>query len=153
MPTAAMIADHDLVIGQPPDWDPKKQGHCGGLPVRFEQVDGIQYMRSAWEMTPTEAQMLLCGAKLVLSVSAPQHPVVQMGVDSLPADFRPQYFVRPFTSTDAKPMVRVETLWPGGDILRRIFVEQPVDEGGLSIAVGRAVEAVEELVRVNGWKA
>lgn len=153
MPIPAKIDGHNVVIGAPENWDESQHGHCGALFVRFERVDGLDFMRSAWEIPLTEAHMLLCGSKLVLGVSAPIHPVLHMMVDRLPPDFQPCYLVRPFTNTTGKSMVRVEALFAGGDRLRRIFCEQHIDEGGLSIATGRGIEAVEELARQNGWIA
>jgi hypothetical protein len=57
--------------GAPKDWDPKKDGDCGGLPIRF---DG-RGCRSAWKPTPEELAVLIDGGYIELYVAGWQPPV------------------------------------------------------------------------------
>lgn len=81
----AMIENHTDIIGAPPDWDRETHGGpCLGLPVRVEQNDGLRWLASAWRPSPDELAALNRGASVHLRVSAPQHPVVSMGVGPVP---------------------------------------------------------------------
>lgn len=136
-------------LGAPADWSEERHGHCGGLFIRRERIDGVHYMRSAWETEPNEAALLFAGARLTLGVAGQEHPVVQLGVGNLPPDFEPTVMARRFTHIDGRPCVRVEMLFPhaGG---RRGFCEQHVD-GTLADAVSTGVTRIEQLARREGW--
>ena len=138
-------------LGAPADWNEEQHGHCGALFVRREQIAGVAYMRSAWEVEASEAALMLAGAKLTLGVAGHCHPVVQLGVADLPADFEPVVHARRFTHADGRPCVRVEMLFPhaGG---RRGFIEVHVD-GTLADAVSHGISRVEQLARREGWLA
>lgn len=82
MPT--MIENVTRVIGAPQNWQEGEHGRCLGLPVRLEMRDGIAFMVSAWRPSPDELAALIDGATVHLAISAPQHPVVQMGVGPVP---------------------------------------------------------------------
>lgn len=135
-------------LGAPQDWNEAEHGHCGGLFVRRELIDGLPYMRSAWEVTPQEAGLLLAGARLTLGVSGHQHPVVQMGVAELPPDFEPVVYARRFTDPKGTAMVRVEMTFPPDG--RRGYSSVPV-LGRLCDAVAAGVEHIENMARKEGW--
>jgi hypothetical protein len=137
-------------LGAPADWSEETHGHCGALFVRREVIAGIAYMRSAWEAEAPEAQALLAGARLTLGIAGHCHPVVQLGIGDLPADFEPVMTARRFADLKTgRPKVRVEMLFPhaGG---RRGFVEVPVD-GELAAAVAAGVALIEQLAQHEGW--
>lgn len=147
---AARISGADpKPIAAPADWSEETHGHCGALFIRREQIAGIAYMRSAWEVEANEAHLLLAGARLTLGVQGVCHPVVQLGVGDLPADFEPVLTARRFNDLTGKPAVRVEMLFPhaGG---RRGFCEVHV-EGTLGDAVASGVTRIEALARREGW--
>jgi hypothetical protein len=136
-------------LGAPPDWNEAEHGHCGGLFIRRENLAGVHFMRSAWEVETGEAALMLAGAPLNLGVQGHAHPVVQLGVGSLPVDFEPVVTARRFNDLKGRPMVRVEMLFPyvGG---RRGFAEEHVD-GTLADAVSTAITRIEKLARDEGW--
>lgn len=136
-------------LGAPPDWNEKESGHCGGLFVRRENIAGVGYMRSAWEVEATEAAALFAGARLTLGVAGPGHPVVQLGVGDLPPDFEPTVMARRFNQIDGRPFVKVEMMFPHGGG-RRGFCEVHVD-GTLADAVSHGVTRIETLARREGW--
>lgn len=138
-------------LGAPADWNEDRDGHCGGLFVRRENLSGVPWMRSAWEVELPEALSLLAGASLHLGVQGREHPVVQLGAGHLPADFMPTGVFRRFATLDGKTAVRVEMLWPHGGG-RRGVVEVLV-ENSLGEAVGEAVEKLEQLAVTEGWVA
>ncbi len=63
--------------GAPKNWNPKRDGDCGALPIRVSQhADGtVAYCESAWEPTPRELEQLVAGGKVVLRVVGWQVPV------------------------------------------------------------------------------
>lgn len=138
-------------IGAPPDWDSEKHGHCGGLFIRPEQIDGIPYMRSAWEVEPTEALTFLAGAKFELGISGTRHPVVQLRAGDLPESFDPVVMARQFAHPTGAAMVRVEMMFPheGG---RRGWIEVEIT-GTLAGAIAEGIVKIEELARNHGWTA
>lgn len=138
-------------LGAPADWDEAKHGHCGGLFVRRETINGVPWMRSAWDCELPEALSLLAGANLQLGVQGNTHPVVNVGVGLLPADFMPTMVARRFVTLDGAAAVRVEMLFPHGGG-RRGFVEVLIDES-LGLAVGQGVAMLEQLAVKEGWTA
>src|SRR3546814_3324345 len=83
-------------IGAPPNWSEEENGHCTALFVRKEKIDGIDFMRSAWDTDSGESIKTLAGAAVILGVSANEHPVVHMGVADLPEVFEPVIQARTF---------------------------------------------------------
>lgn len=69
------------VLGAPPDWNEKRDGWCGGLPVKDQPTDtGVNQMISAWEPTPDELARLNAGAPVLLWVVGYAHPPVMLTV-------------------------------------------------------------------------
>jgi hypothetical protein len=123
-------------LNAPADWVEETHGHCQGLFVRREiAAGGLHLMRSAWA--------------LELGVAGQCHPVVQLSVGKLPAEFEPVVNARRWTTPDGHRMVRVEMIFPhaGGC---RAFSNQPVSES-FAVAVARGVQAVEEYARSVRW--
>lgn len=140
----------DTPLAAPDDWNEAESGHCGALFVRREQVDGVHYMRSAWDVEHSEAAFLYAGAKLTLGVAGLQHPVVQLGVSALPDDFEPVVHARRYTDTRARPCVRVDMLFPHGGG-QRAYSNVLVGEDGLAPAVALGIEQIETFARTHGW--
>lgn len=153
MPTPARIADHTQVLTPPDDWDEERNGHCGQLFIRHELQDGVNFMRSAWEMAPDEALMLLTGAKILLGISGTRHPVVNLQVAQLPADFETAYSARRYRGTDGGERVRVEGLHAHDGAAKRLYCERLIGQDGIAVAIAQAVDAIEELVDQNGWRS
>ena len=64
-------------LGAPKDWDPAKDGVCGGLPIRDEpHSPGVNRMVSAWLPTMEEIALMVAGAPIYLSVLGTPHPPV-----------------------------------------------------------------------------
>lgn len=141
----------DKPLGAPPDWNPERNGHCGGLFIRREQISGVPFMRSAWEVDSIEAAYLLAGASLTLAVQGTEHPVVSLGVTPLPADFEPVMFSRRYTAPDGRACLHVEMLFAdeGG---KRVYSNVLIGDGGLAPAMALAVEQIEQLAKSKGWK-
>lgn len=147
---AARISGADpKPIGAPKDWSEATHGHCGALFVRRENIAGVAYMRSAWEVEAHEAALLFAGARLTLGVAGQCHPVVQLGVGQLPPDFEPTVMARRFTHERGLPCVRVEMLFPHGGG-RSGHCEVEITDT-LADAVADGVTRIEALARREGW--
>jgi hypothetical protein len=70
-------------LGKPVDWDDEKNGSCGSLPIRDEQVRGANVMVSAWTPTPGELARLNAGAPIYLYVWGTSHPPVAVEVSNI----------------------------------------------------------------------
>lgn len=80
-----LIARTTRALGAPSDWDPKRDGRCGALPVRDEQHSpGVPRMVSAWFPDAGELAALQRGAPVYLTVIGPVHPAVSIGVGAAP---------------------------------------------------------------------
>jgi hypothetical protein len=149
MRPARIIGADPKPLGAPPDWSEETHGHCGALFIRREKINGVPYMRSAWDVEAIEAAQLLAGANVTLGIQGCAHPVVHLDIGDLPADFEPVMTARRFSDLTGRSMVRVEMLFPhaGG---RRSYSEVPVD-GALAEAVAIGIVRIEELARSRGW--
>lgn len=135
-PTRIAGAD-PLPLGAPPDWNEATDGPCSALFVRRENVAGVAFMRSAWEVDAAEAIYMLAGAKLTLGIAGQKHPVVALGIDPLPSDFEPVTMARRFTTPSGQAAVHVEMLFPYGGG-QRAYANVLVADGGLAAAIGLA---------------
>ncbi|MBS67228.1 MAG: hypothetical protein CMK98_02945 [Pseudomonas sp.] len=136
-------------LGAPPDWNERSDGHCSALFVRREQIGGVGYMRSAWEVEASEAAFLLAGAKLTLGIAGEQHPVVQLGVDALPPDFEPIVTARRYTDATGAACVYVEMLFPHEGGQRAYSKVQIAHTFADAVALG--VKQIEDYARAHGW--
>lgn len=149
----AKIARHTAALAPPPDWDPAENGHCGTLYVRGEQIDGVHFMRSAWDIEPHEAALMFAGAKLILGVAGSAHPVVHLAIESMPEDFEPFVTARRVFNLDGTPAARVEILYPNGGAPQRGFIEVQMEGRSFAVAVARGVNKIEKLAKQKGWIA
>lgn len=136
-------------LGAPRDWKEDEHGHCGALFIRREKVEGVDYMRSAWEIEPGEAACFAAGARLILGVQGHQHPVVHLAIGDLPPDFDPFIMARKFITPCGKTMARVEMTFPHGGG-RRAYSQVPVG-GSFAQAVAAGVSNCEDFARAQGW--
>jgi hypothetical protein len=139
----------DQPLGAPADWNEEKHGPIRGLFVRREHVNGINFMRSAWEADDCDVMRLYAGARLTLGVAGVAHPVVNLGTDDLPDDFEPVILARRYTEPNGDPAVRVDMLYPkdGGS---RIYACAKIDDRPLGLAVCEAVEQIEIFAKAHG---
>lgn len=135
-------------LGAPLNWSEQTDAHCGDLFIRPETIDGIMYMRSAWEMDAHEPLMMLAGAKLILGIAGNVHPVVNMGVDTLPQDFDPVVMARHFTTPTGEAAVRVEMLFAPS---HRATVSVMINGDTFPAAVAIGITSCEKLARSEGW--
>ncbi len=83
----AKIENHTAKFGAPSALTEPK---VGILYIREELVDGLRFMRSAWQPTPAELAAINAGAPIILGISTPNaHPVVHMTVGNIPSDDEP----------------------------------------------------------------
>jgi hypothetical protein len=74
-------------LGAPKNWDPVKDGICGGLPIRDEpHSPGVNQMVSAWLPTPEDIALIAAGAPIYLVVLGTSHPPVALTVGNPPAE-------------------------------------------------------------------
>ena len=146
------IANHTHAFSPPKDWDAETAGHCGTLFARAEVVDGVAYMRSAWETEHHEAGLFLAGAKMVLGIAGQGHPVVHIALAQLPEDFEPVLTARHIIGPSGQRAVRVEMTFAhdGG---RRAFSEILLAGCSFPAAVAKGAELILELADKEGWLA
>jgi hypothetical protein len=78
--TPKAIAGANANPGAPSDWDAKRDGTCGRLPIRAEFYDSfgqqhVKHCDSAWQPSPEELALLNAGGQVVLRVIGWQVPV------------------------------------------------------------------------------
>lgn len=78
-----LIDNCSEVLGAPKDW-PHEKAACLGLPVRYDEVDGIPCVVSAWKPTPFELAKLIAGAPVTLWVCGTTMPPVSLQVGEMP---------------------------------------------------------------------
>lgn len=139
-------------LGAPENWNEEDNGVVARLFVRHEKFGGGNLMRSAWEVDAIEAAQLLAGSRLTLGVGGNIHPVVQLSVSPLPADFEPVLISRILTAPEGFKYVFCEMLLPvveGGP--RRVHAKALVQKGGVPEAIRLATEQIEIFAIANGW--
>lgn len=67
-------------LGKPEGYDEALHGKCSSLPIRDEEINGLQMMTSEWKPTPEELRKIVAGGSIFLSVNGRIHPVVAMYV-------------------------------------------------------------------------
>lgn len=140
-------------FGAPANWNEAESGHCAALYVRAEVLDGVPFMRSAWESAPAEAIQMVAGGKLVIGISgdpaATAHPVVNMMIEPA-ADFEPTFTAAEQRKPDGQRVMRVEMLLAAG---HRVFAEGRLDGFTRGQAIAAAVDDIERLAREKSWIA
>ena len=70
-------------IGAPEGWDHEKQGLCHTIEVLDQDIDGVNYMTTAWLPTADELKKLLAGYPIILGISGTRYPVVYMAIGGI----------------------------------------------------------------------
>jgi hypothetical protein len=135
-------------VGAPKNWDEKRDGHCSVLWVRPDTRSGYRFMTSAWETMANEALMLLAGANIELSISAPQHPVVDLVPGPLPDRFGPTASITSVVQADGSPGLQVTMLFPNGKIATSVA---NLADFSMGYAVKAAIDEIEGLAKSKGW--
>ena len=150
----ARIEDADTSLPAPPDWDETTHGPCTALAVRFDVIEGVPFMVSAWEVNGDEALTVLAGGKVHLGISGNRHPVVRMAVQPPPDQPWPVSTVREMLDRNGDHCVEVVTMWPplpGSTKAHRGLCQARVQEGGVPMAVGLAFQELAKLAKKNRW--
>lgn len=146
----AVISGHKTTATAPKDWN-DDAGKCAALPIRLEREGDLLFMRSAWQPTDDEVAKLLAGAHVELGISAPTHPVVQLGVGDTPdaeaVQARPVYVLRDVIDAEGQRHCRAlvvigNTTFPAG-----IAIAPDVP---FPIAAMRVTKAIEDHLRAIG---
>lgn len=69
------------VLGAPADWHSERYGNCGGLPVKFETIEGVPYVSSYWRPSADDLAALAAGAHVKLMIVGRNQPPVAMMVE------------------------------------------------------------------------
>lgn len=151
----ARIEGANMTFKQPDDWNEPKLGHCRDLSIRHEVVEGMPMMRSAWEVEGPEAMHLACGGRLLLGISGSIHPVVNLAVQTAPAQLTRTTLVREIISARGELTVTVETLFPPLPGLdqkaQRGLSSGVVGPEGSPATVAGCMLAIERLAIERGW--
>lgn len=73
-------------LGAPKNWDDKRDGLCGVLPIRDTVIEGNRFMVSAWLPTAEDLAALNAGAAVYLGINGVVHPVIFMEPGPVPED-------------------------------------------------------------------
>lgn len=74
-------------LGAPKGWDPNEHGDCCHLSIAdIVLPPGLNAMRSRWEPTPAELEILNAGGSIELTVLGHLHPPVWLEVRKLDAE-------------------------------------------------------------------
>lgn len=144
-------------LGAPRQWDQEANGRCSVLHIRAEVIQGVGFLRSAWEVEVREAGALLAGARLVLGIAGMPtsdnqiaHPVVHLDMTDVPEDVPPTLTARQFAQTDGTPAVHVEMIFgPGKCGVCTVGLNQDT----LPQAIALATEHILELAKIREWIA
>ena len=117
--------------------------------ARIEEVGGVHFLTSAWDVEQGEIGLLLAGAKLHLGINAPAHPIVRLAVADLPNLFSPVMTARRIECPDKGSILRVEAILSAPPLGQRIWVERPIVDG-FAAAFASAIEAIEEQASARG---
>lgn len=81
---AGKIDGANMNLGQPPNWDPAKDGVCRSLDIRKGNDErGHVVLQSAWTPDLAELAALNAGGSVILTIYGYAHPPVSVDV-SLP---------------------------------------------------------------------
>lgn len=78
------IEGAESVLDPPENWEKDRAGECQRLPIRVTRHAGYIWQQSAWMPSPQEIAAIQRGAPVILSISAPVHPVVAVNVGAVP---------------------------------------------------------------------
>lgn len=144
-------------LGAPQTWDQEANGRCSVLHIRAEMIQGIGFLRSAWEVESREAGALLAGARLVMGISGMPtsdnqiaHPVVHLDMTDVPEDVPPSLTARQFSQLDGSQAVHVEMIFGPGQCG---VCTVSLNNDTLPQAIALATENIMDMARVREWIA
>ncbi len=70
-------------IGAPEGWDHEKDGICHTVEVVDQEIDGSNWMTTAWIPKPDELKRLNDGMPILLMIMGSRHPVVSLQIGGL----------------------------------------------------------------------
>jgi hypothetical protein len=70
-------------IGATAGWDHEKDGLCHTIEVLDQEVDGHNWMQTAWLPTVRELEQLNAGYPIILSILGTRHPVVSLQIGGM----------------------------------------------------------------------
>lgn len=81
----ASIEGATRALGAPSNWNPERDGICGTLPIKDDQLpSGQPVMISAWLPTDEERAAIAAGAPIYLQVVSSVHPPVSLRAGDAP---------------------------------------------------------------------
>ena len=144
-------------LGAPQQWDQEKNGRCSVLHIRAEVIQGIGFLRSAWEVEGREAGALLAGARLVLGIAGMPngdnqiaHPVVHLDMTEVPDDVPPTLTARQFAHPDGSPALHVEMIFGPG---KCGVCTVALNHDTLPQAIALATENIMAMAKLREWIA
>ena len=151
----AVIEGSTHALGVPQKWDQEKNGRCAVLHVKAEVIQGIGFLRSAWEPEEADPGLLLAGARMVLGIAgAPNehnqiaHPVVHLDMTDVPEDVPPTLTARQFAQPDGSQALHVEMIF--GPAKRGVCTVamngSPFHE---ALAIG--AQNITDMARIREW--
>lgn len=75
-------------FGKPVDWDDKKLGTCGTLPVRVGLDNGVRIYDSYWRPTEAELAVLLAGGAVNVRLYGVQPAMSMIVLDEVEGEIR-----------------------------------------------------------------
>lgn len=76
------MADTNLLLGAPVDWDENKNGECVALPVKAHRDEHQNpIFQSAWEPSEEEKAIIAAGGRIILTVWGQMHPPVGLHIE------------------------------------------------------------------------
>lgn len=83
------VRNQNTDFGKPEGWDESKDGTCGSLPIRKEQIGRRQYHFSNWRPSAVELAELVAGGVVELCCVGVQPPVSLGVVPGVPDEEAP----------------------------------------------------------------
>lgn len=152
-----VIEGHTHALGAPAQWDQEQNGRCSVLHIRAEVIQGIGFLRSAWEVEGQEAGALLAGARLVLGIAGMPtsenqiaHPVVHLDMTDVPEDVAPSLTARQFAQPDGSQAVHVEMIFGPAKLG---ICTVALNGNPLPQAIALATENIMDQARAREWIA
>lgn len=153
----AVIEGSTHALGAPQKWDQDANGRCAVLHVKAEVIQGIGFLRSAWEQDEGDAGLLLAGARMVLGIAGSPdqnnqiaHPVVHLALTDVPEDIAPSLTARQFAQADGSPALHVEMIFGPG---KRGVATVAMNASPFHEAVAIGAENITQMARIREWIA
>jgi hypothetical protein len=153
----AVIEGFTHALGVPAQWDQEKNGRCAVLHIRAEVIQGIGFLRSAWETDEADPGLLLAGARMVLGIAGMPtsdnqiaHPVVHLDMTDVPEDVPPTLTARQFAQADGTQALHVEMIFGRN---QRGVCTVGMNASTMAEAIALATENIMDLAKAREWIA